>query len=134
MRDSAQARQNVGRCTPRHYEFSTDSRGAGLATRPFVLFCDDDACFEPGCGQRRLGRMKDTILTRNELLRKLQFDSFCREGNGNREESDFQMAMTVMGYAVVLRPEAHCIHLPMEQVANVLAGECSTCVARSGFI
>lgn len=154
------------------------NRGADLATRPFVLFCDDDVCLEPGYGKRCLERMKDPsvavvsgrivymqdgeshakarerfernlhreapfnyllcelvnmarvrrdtvvpfthgiFLTRNELLRKFPFDPFYRKGNGYREESDFQMNMTVKGYNVVLTPEAHCFHLPMAQVAT----------------
>lgn len=56
------------------------------------------------------------VMTRRELLLRHPFDPYYRKGNGYREESDYQMNLTVNGFRVVMTPQTCCYHLPMTLV------------------
>jgi hypothetical protein len=55
-------------------------------------------------------------MTRATLLKQFPFDPYYLRGNGYREESDFQMNLTVNGFDVVISPDSFCYHLPMSEV------------------
>lgn len=67
-------------------------------------------------GDLRLPVTNAIILTRKSLLQKFPFDSHYAQGNGYREESDFQMNLFTNGYDVYVTNERHSFHLPMSQV------------------
>jgi glycosyltransferase involved in cell wall biosynthesis len=56
------------------------------------------------------------ILTRKRLLLKFPFDSYYAQGNGYREETDFQMNLFVNGFDIRVTNDCHSFHLPMSQV------------------
>ena len=56
------------------------------------------------------------ILTRKSLLLKFPFDGYYSQGNGYREESDFQMNLFVNGFDIRVTNDCHSFHLPMSQV------------------
>lgn len=56
------------------------------------------------------------ILTRKSLLLKFPFDSYYSQGNGFREETDFQMNLFVNGFDIRVTNDCHSFHLPMSQV------------------
>ncbi len=58
------------------------------------------------------------ILTTKDLLKKFPFDPFYSQGNGFREESDFQMNAYVNGKVIVTTNATHCMHLHPENVGQ----------------
>lgn len=56
------------------------------------------------------------ILTRKELLVKLNLDTKYSRGNGYREESDYQANLIKNGYKIILTNKAHSIHLDLNEV------------------
>ena len=56
------------------------------------------------------------ILTRKSLLLKFPFDGYYSQGNGYREETDFQMNLFVNGFDIRVTNDCHSFHLPMSQV------------------
>jgi glycosyltransferase involved in cell wall biosynthesis len=56
------------------------------------------------------------ILTRKSLLLQFPFDSYYSQGNGYREETDFQMNLFVNGFDIRVTNDCHSFHLPMSQV------------------
>jgi glycosyltransferase involved in cell wall biosynthesis len=56
------------------------------------------------------------ILTRKSLLLRFPFDSYYSQGNGFREETDFQMNLFVNGFDIRVTNDCHSFHLPISQV------------------
>lgn len=56
------------------------------------------------------------ILTRRDLVQRYGFDEHYAQGNGYREESDYQMNLFVNGHSVWIASDVHSIHLPMSAV------------------
>lgn len=56
------------------------------------------------------------IVTRTDLVRRFGFDRHYFEGNGYREESDYQMNLYVNGFEIVITGDTHSIHLPPAQI------------------
>lgn len=56
------------------------------------------------------------FMTRASLLRQYGFDPYYRQGNGYREESDYQMNLTCHGYQVSLTADTFCYHLARDSV------------------
>jgi len=56
------------------------------------------------------------ILTRRDLVLKYPFDTKYAEGNGYREETDYQMNIYVNGYKILVTNDVHSIHLPYSEV------------------
>ena len=56
------------------------------------------------------------FLTKKELLQKFSYDPFYAQGNGYREESDFQINAFVNNYKVICTNDTHCFHLSREEV------------------
>jgi glycosyltransferase involved in cell wall biosynthesis len=69
-------------------------------------------------GDLRLPFTNTCILTRRELILRYRFDTFYVEGNGYREESDYQMNLFVNGYDIIVTNEAHTIHLHRSEVPS----------------
>lgn len=59
------------------------------------------------------------ILTRRELLLRHPFDPFYIQGNGYREETDFQMNLYVHGHDIWVTNDCHSIHLPPSVVRGI---------------
>jgi len=51
------------------------------------------------------------ILTRKDLLEKFPFDSTYDQGNGFREESDYQIRVFLGGLRILMTNDTHCMHL-----------------------
>jgi glycosyltransferase involved in cell wall biosynthesis len=84
--------------------------------RPFrFLICEyvNAARFE---GDLKLPLTNAVIITRKALLQQFPFDPRYAQGNGYREESDFQMNLFTQGYDVYVTNERHSFHLPLSQV------------------
>lgn len=58
------------------------------------------------------------IITTKTLLQKFPFDARYAQGNGYREESDFQMNLFVNGYDIYATNACHSFHLPLSQVRS----------------
>lgn len=58
------------------------------------------------------------ILTRRDLLRRFPFDPHYAQGNGYREDSDYQMNLFVHGYRILVTNDTHSIHLSPSQVRS----------------
>jgi len=56
------------------------------------------------------------ILTHKNLLQQFPFDTHYAEGNGYREETDYQMNLFTNGYRIVVTNDTHSIHLSPQQV------------------
>jgi glycosyltransferase involved in cell wall biosynthesis len=70
-------------------------------------------------GDLQLPITNAVILTRRALLVMHPFDESYVEGNGYREESDFQMNLFVHGHDIWVTNDTHSIHLPASVVRNV---------------
>jgi glycosyltransferase involved in cell wall biosynthesis len=69
-------------------------------------------------GDIQLPITNSIILTRKALLERFPFDPYYAQGNGYREESDFQMNLFVNGYDIYITNECHSFHLPRAQVST----------------
>lgn len=56
------------------------------------------------------------FLTKKLLLEKFGYDPFYAQGNGYREESDFQINAFVNGYKIVCTNDTHCYHMSRQEV------------------
>lgn len=56
------------------------------------------------------------IFTRKDRFEKHSFDPFYSQGNGYREETDFQMSLYMDGYNNYTTSDCHTIHLPLSKV------------------
>lgn len=56
------------------------------------------------------------ILTKKNLLIKYGYDPYYSNGNGYREESDYQAAVCTNGYKILVTNDTHSIHLSMKEV------------------
>lgn len=56
------------------------------------------------------------VLTKAAALKTYGFDEFYAEGNGYREESDYQLNLSIHGLKVLITNRTRCFHMPMEQV------------------
>lgn len=70
-------------------------------------------------GDLKLPITNAVILTRRALLIMHPFDESYVEGNGYREESDFQMNLFVHGHDIWVTNDTHSVHLPPSAVRNV---------------
>ena len=96
------------------WRFGTGMRQA----KPFCyLLCEliNGAKFE---GDISVPCTNAVILTRKELLLKCPFDGYYAQGNGYREETDYQMNLFVHGYPIYITNDVHSIHLPISQVRS----------------
>ena len=87
-------------------------------SRPFrALICEyvNAARFD---GDIRLPITNAIILTPRHLLRQFPYDGFYAQGNGYREESDYQMNLFVHGHDIVVTNDCHSSHLPTQQVRS----------------
>jgi glycosyltransferase involved in cell wall biosynthesis len=85
----------------------------GKPFRPIVCEYVNGAVFE---GDVFLPFTNAIILTRKELLQRFPFDGYYNQGNGYREETDYQMNLFVNDYRICVTNECHSLHLPMSQV------------------
>jgi glycosyltransferase involved in cell wall biosynthesis len=69
-------------------------------------------------GDLQLPITNAVILTRRALLIMHPFDPSYIQGNGYREESDFQMNLYVHGHDIWVTNDTHSIHLPASVVRN----------------
>lgn len=67
-------------------------------------------------GDKRLPFTNAVIVTETELVRRFGFDARYAEGNGYREETDYQMNLFVNGYDIVVTNDVHSIHLSPSKV------------------
>lgn len=56
------------------------------------------------------------VLTRASLQQERGFDVFYLAGNGYREESDYQLGLSVQGLKVIITNAVRCFHMPMRDV------------------
>ena len=56
------------------------------------------------------------ILTHRELLLRYPFDGAYAQGNGYREETDYQMNLFVHGHDIWVTNDCHSLHLPLSEV------------------
>lgn len=92
-----------------------DGLRAGKAFRPLICEYVNGARF---AGDIRLPLTNAVILTRKHLLQRFPYDPYYANGNGYREESDFQMNLYVHGLDIVVTNDCHSIHLPPAQVRH----------------
>jgi glycosyltransferase involved in cell wall biosynthesis len=90
--------------------------GSGFRAKPpfLPLLCEHVA------GARVIGDIEvpftnAIILTPTELVRQYGFDPYYSQGNGYREESDYQMNLFVNGKTIIMTPDRHSIHLSSDQ-------------------
>lgn len=87
--------------------------GAGLRRAPPFrrLLCEyvNGARFE---GEVELPFTNANILTHAHLLREFGFDEHYAQGNGYREETDYQMNLFVHGHRILVTGACHSFHLP----------------------
>jgi len=93
--------------------------GNGLRrTAPFnFLLCEyvNGAIFE---GDIEMPFTNAIILTTKANLDRYGFDGYYARGNGYREETDYQMALSLDGHPIYATNECHSIHLPMTEVRS----------------
>jgi glycosyltransferase involved in cell wall biosynthesis len=83
---------------------------------PWLLELVNAAKFE---GDAVLPFTNAIILTRTEFVTRYGFDEFYGSaGSGYREESDFQMNLSVNGYDVIMTNRVHSIHLALKDVTS----------------
>jgi len=58
------------------------------------------------------------FLTTKSLLSKYPYDPFYANGNGFREETDFQLNIFTNGYKLLVTNETHCFHLHNDDVPS----------------
>lgn len=91
--------------------------GSGMrVTKPFrPLICEyvNGAKF---AGDIAIPITNAVILTKKSLLQQFPFDDYYAQGNGYREETDFQMNLFVNGFNIYVTNECHSFHLPLSQV------------------
>lgn len=56
------------------------------------------------------------FLTTKKLLLEYKIDPFYSQGNGFREESDFQVNAFVNGHKILVTNDTHCVHMNMKEV------------------
>lgn len=56
------------------------------------------------------------FLTKKSLLEKFGYDPFYSQGNGYREESDFQINAFENEYKIICTNETHCYHMSKQEV------------------
>ena len=91
----------------------------GLGTRkkniysPLLLHYNHNAIFKHDI---KTPLSHAVILTRKDLLEKYPFDPFYKNGNGYREESDYQLNLFVNNYFNIVTNDCATFHLPWNEV------------------
>jgi glycosyltransferase involved in cell wall biosynthesis len=67
-------------------------------------------------GDIKLPMTHALFLTKKSLLEQFGYDPFYAQGNGYREESDFQINAFVNGYKIVCTNDTHCYHMSRQEV------------------
>ena len=88
---------------------------SGRAFHPSICEYVNGARFS---GDISLPLTNANILTRRSLVLRFPFDDAYRDGNGYREESDFQMNLFVNGYRIYMSNDCHSFHLPLSHVRS----------------
>jgi glycosyltransferase involved in cell wall biosynthesis len=81
--------------------------------RPWLCEYVNGARFE---GDVELPFTNAVILTPTALVRRYGFDPRYAQGNGYREETDYQMNLFVNGHRIIATNDTHSIHLSPSQV------------------
>lgn len=58
------------------------------------------------------------FMTTKKLLEEFSYDPFYGQGNGYREETDFQLNAFVHGYEILVTNDTHCCHLHTADVPS----------------
>jgi glycosyltransferase involved in cell wall biosynthesis len=98
-------------------EMAADRFGDGVFDRPiFNLALMEWVNSAKMVGDLAVPFTHGIVLTKASLLRQYGFDEFYLDGNGYREESDFQLSLTVHGIKVMITSCTRCYHMAMSEV------------------
>lgn len=93
--------------------------GDGLRKEPYLnrysMCFNKDCCFS---GDLIVPFTHALFLTRRDILLRYKYDPFYRDGNGFREETDYQLNVFTNGLTVKVTSDTYCYHMNYSDVQS----------------